>query len=453
MSRRRLAPILLIAALALTACGGEEEAPEDQAEDGGGTPSGDLFAFGFGYETGDIIAQTRVDEFREQYPGVDVTFSESGFDSQTFLSALASGDPPDVVNIPRNEIGTYIARGVLEPLDECVEQQDINMDAFYPAGVEQVTVEGTHYALPEFFNSRVWILNNSVFEEAGLDPESVDLSDWDAIAEVNEQLTQMEGGELTRIGLDPKLPEFLPLWSNANGAPLLLEEGLESNLDDPAVAEALEFSSSLHEPAGGRTTFLDFRDTWDFFGAENQYATGQLGGMPMEIWYLNVLAEASPDVGVTVRPFLTRDGEPITWADGNAWAISTSTDNPEAACAFIATMTAKDTWVAAAEARAEQRAEEGLPNLGVYTGNREAEEVIFSEIVDLSEYPEFAEAVEVVREVQEHAFGLPPSPAASEFQNAWQAAVNEVMTGGAQPAPALQEVDESIQSAIDSAAR
>lgn len=451
MSTRRIVPALLVAMLVFAACGDDEVPPEPSADPADVT--GDLFAFGFGYETGDQIAQVRVDEFREAYPDVDVSFSESGFDNQTFLSALASGEPPDVVNVPRNNIGTYIARGVLEPLDECIAAQEIDMENFYPAGVDQVTVDGTHYALPEFFNSRVWIINNTAFEEAGIDPATLDLSDWDAIAEANEQLTQMDGGQLNRIGIDPKLPEFLPLWANANGSPLLLEEGLESNLDDPAVAEALEFSNSLHEPAGGRTTFLDFRDTWDFFGAENQYATGQLAAMPMEIWYLNVLAEASPDVDLTVRPFETREGEPITWADGNAWAISTATDNPAAACAFIANMTSQETWVAAATARAETRAEEGLPNLGVYTGNQAADEVIFNEIVDLSEFPQFAEAAEVVREVQDQAFGIPPSPAAAEFEQAWQSAVTAVMVDEAEPAARLQEADEAVQATIDAAAR
>jgi len=448
MSPRHIAPALLAAVLALAACG-------DDATDGdaGGPASGDLFAFGFGYDTGDEIAKVRVDEFREQFPDVDLSFSESGFDNQTFLSALASGEPPDVVNLPRNQIGTYIARGVLEPLDDCIEQEGIDMGVFYPAGVEQVTVEDVHYALPEFFNTRVWMINNAAFEEAGIDPATIDLSDWDAIAEANEALTRNEGGRLTRIGIDPKLPEFLPLWVRANGSQLLMEEGTQSNLEDPAVAEALEFADSLHEPAGGRTTFLDFRDTWDFFGAENQYATDQLAAMPMEIWYLNVLAEASPDVSLTVRPFMTREGEPITWADGNAWAIASASENKEAACTFISTMVATDTWVAAAQARQESRSAEGLPNLGVYTGNQEADEQIFNDIVDLSEFPQFAEAVEVVREVQSSAFGLPPSPAAAEFEQAWQAAATAVMADEAEPAARLQEADEEVQSVIDSAAR
>ncbi|MFA9445042.1 extracellular solute-binding protein [Egicoccus sp. AB-alg6-2] len=430
--------------------GGETDGETTDGDAAAGDVSGDLFAFGFGYETGDQIAQVRVDRFRELYPDVNLEFSESGFDEQGFLSALASDDPPDLVNIPRNEIGTYIARGVLAPLDECIAQHDVDTSVYYDGAINQVTVDGTVYAFPEFFNSRVWILNNAAFEDAGLDPETVDLSDWEALAEVNEQLTRNEGGRLERIGLDPKLPEFLPLWAWANGAPMISEDGLEANLDDPGVIEALELTVPFHEPAGGRTTFLDFRDTWDFFGGDNQYAADQLGGMPMEQWYLNVLAGSSPDAEVTVRPFEGPDGQPITWADGNSWAVTASAQNPEAACTFAKTMTEADTWIEAAQARADTRAEEGAPNTGVYTGNREADDVIFSEIVDLSDMPSFEQAVQTVVENQENAFGLPPSPASAAFKAAWEDAVNAVLTG-ADPASAMATAQQEAQAAIDAA--
>ena len=143
---------------------------------------GSLFVFGFGYDTGDDIAQHRVDVFTQEYPDVDISFSESGYDAQTLLAALSGGDPPDIVNLPRNEVGTYIARGVLSPLDDCVAQQGIDLSQYYDAGLEQVTVDGSVYAMPEFFNTRVWILNNHVFDAAGIDPASVDLSDWDGLA-------------------------------------------------------------------------------------------------------------------------------------------------------------------------------------------------------------------------------------------------------------------------------
>ena len=109
IARRSAAPAaLVIASLLVAACGGGDTSPSPSGAaspaPGGTSPSpgsaspsaaaveGDLFVFGVAYETGDDIAKGRIDEFTEQYPDVNVTFSESGFDDQQFLTALNSGD-------------------------------------------------------------------------------------------------------------------------------------------------------------------------------------------------------------------------------------------------------------------------------------------------------------------------------------------------------------------------
>jgi multiple sugar transport system substrate-binding protein len=470
MSPRRngLFTILAALVLVLAACGQPEDSPDGDggggATDGasptagatdGATPgevevSGDIYAYGFTCTTGDTVAVERFNHVTEQHPDLSVECSESGFGTgQEFLAALQAGTPPDVANVPRNVIGTYIARDLFAPLDDCISQQGIDMGNFYDAAANQVTVDGTVYALPEFFNTRVWILNDSVFADAGLDPESIDFSDWDAIADANGQLLEANG-DVTRIGIDPKIPEFLSMWVRAAGGQMISDDGREVMLDTPEVAEALEFAYSLIQAHGSTAAFNDFRGTWDFFGAENQVAADQIGGWPMEQWYLNVLAGNSPDDEITVKPFVGRDGEVVTLADGNSWAILADTENYDAACAFIAGMVHEDAWIAAAEQRAEEREAEGQPNTGVYSGNRAADEVIFGEIVDLSEYPQFEEAVRIVVDNQENAFGFPPSPAGEEFQQALNDAVDRVINGE-DIQTALQEADQEAQDAVDAA--
>jgi len=435
----------------------QSPAPASSAPSGSAAPlggadiAGAINVFGFGYETGDDIAKVRVDEFRKLYPGVQVAFSESGWDEQQFITAISGSQPPDLVNIPRNVMGTYVAKKVLTPLDDCIASAGIDMAQYQDAAVDQVTVDGSVYGLPQFFNTRLWIINTKAFQDAGLDPATFDWSNWDAIADANTKLTKNDNGVLTRIGIDPKLPEFLPLWSMANGAAILSADGRTSQLDDPKVAEALGFTSGLFGPAGGQAPFKDFRDTWDFFGSNNQVAADQVGAWPMEEWYINVLADNSPDAPFMVKPFMTREGQPITWADGDAFAIVNGSQNAAAACEFAHVMTAAPTWIAAAKARAESRAAEGKPNTGVYTANRLADEVIFRDIVDLSAMPAFQAAVQTVLDTQQYAFSLPPSPASAEFEQAWRAAVDAVASGGEDPAQALTDADSEAQSALDSA--
>ena len=428
--------------------GGDDEAPA--AGDRGGNVSGTLSTFGFSLP--DEIATTRVDTFKKAYPQVQVKVTEGGFDEQQFLSAVASGAPPDLVYVDREIIGTYAARGAIQPLDQCISQAQIDMGQYRPAAVQQVTVDGKVYGIPEFYSVRVMMISNTALKDAGLSLADVDTTDWSKLAGTAEKLTATKGGKLTRIGFDPKIPEFLPMWVKANGGALLSDDGRTAQLNDPKVVEALTTTAGIVQASGGWGKLKSLRDSFDFFGAKNQFARDQLGAFPMEDWYLNVLAEASPDVDITVAPFKDRQGNPLTFVTGSAWAVPKGAKNPDAACRFAKTMTEASTWVAAARARAEARAKEDLPYTGTYSGNKVADEQIFGEVYKPSGDAKFDQAVQTVLDVQDVAFATPPSPAGAEFQKAWQDAVNRVLAGQAEPAEALERAQREAQAALDKAA-
>ena len=64
------------------------------------------------------------------------------------------------------------------------------------------------------------------------------------------------------------------------------------------------------------------REIPDFFGDTNQFATGVLGAMPMEQWYVNVLNDVSPDAPLVFDTVRGSDGEPVAYASGSAWATT-----------------------------------------------------------------------------------------------------------------------------------
>lgn len=413
--------------------------------------SGTLSVLGFNGETGDEIATERVGVVREAYPGLEISFTEGGLDEQQFLTSVASGTPPDVVYMDRAILSTYAGRGALVPLTECIASQEIDMSQYREAAVNQVTVNGEVYGIPEFYNNIMLMINTKALDDAGLTLDDVDTSDWDSIAELNTALTVMDGDTVTRIGFDPKLPEFLPLWAMANGVSLLSADGKTAQLNAPEVVEALEFAASQHEAAGGRQPFIAFRDTWDFFGAENQMVADQLGVFPMEQWYMNVLAEVAPDAPLAFKPFTDREGNPISYVTGSAWAIPRGSANPDAACAYMKTITSPEAWTTAAQARADKRAEAGTINTGVYTGNQVADELIFGDIVPASGNETFDNGVQTILGVQENAFAIPANPAGSEFRQAWMDAANRVLNGEQTAQEALDQAQAEAQAALDEA--
>jgi len=443
-SPSRLRSVLRAIGLALLAVALLPAAQAQQLE-----ASGELRVLGFGLP--DEIATERVALFEETYPDIDLQLTEGSIDQQQLLTAIASGNPPDVVYLNRADLSTYATRGAIQPLGQCLQDAGMDVGQFREAAVQDVTIDGEVYGVPDFYTVIVMVLNTAALEEAGISAEEFSTADWEQLAQWNQALTRNEGGDLTRIGFDPKLPEFFPLWVRANGGQLLSDDGRTAMLNSPEAVEALEYAASLHEAAGGRAPFMAFRDTWDFFGAGNQMASDQLAAFPIEQWYVNVLSDVSPDAPVAIKAFSDREGNPITYATGSAWAVPTGAANPEAACAFMTTMSSPDAWERAARARADLRAEAGGTYTGTYTGNTVADEVIFGELVQQSGDAKFDDAVQVIVSVQDAAFSIPPNPAGAEFRQSWTDAVNRVLNGEQTAQQALDQAQQEAQAALDKA--
>jgi multiple sugar transport system substrate-binding protein len=338
------------------------------------------------------------------------------------------------------------------PLDDCIAKQAIDMAQYRPAAKDEVSLDGKVYGIPEFYSVRVVYMNEAILREAGLTPDDIDLSDWAGLAALNAKLATVAGGELTRIGIDPKIPEFLPMWAKANGADLISADGKTAKLDDPKVAEALRTGLSLIQAQGGWGNFKAFRDTFDFFGAQSPLAKNQIAVWPMEEWFLNVAARETPKAELAVRPFVDRGGNPLTFASGSAWVIPKGAKNPDAACTFAKTMTATDTWYAAAKARVDQRAKDNEPFTGLYTGNIEADKRIFAELYEPSGNQRFDDAVQTILSVQDKGFSLPASPAGAEFDKAWYDAANRALSGGGDGSAELARGQREASTALTRAA-
>jgi multiple sugar transport system substrate-binding protein len=105
----------------------------------------------------------------------------------------------------RNLIPTYVARDLLMPLDECFERSGFDSSLYYEPTISEVTVDDQIYAVPEAMDTRNWLVNTAAFEEAGLDVDDFDFSDWDAIRSANDALLAREGDALI-----PRSPSSSP---------------------------------------------------------------------------------------------------------------------------------------------------------------------------------------------------------------------------------------------------
>jgi len=430
--------LVIAAALALVGCGGSHHA--------GGRATLSIMGFG----TGDDIARARVAIAKRAIAPARLDNPNGAFSMQQFLTGVAGGEAPDLIYVDRQQIGTLAARGAISSLDSCISSEHIDMSQYRPPAVHEVTYRGSVYGIPEFYDNRTIIINDPVAAQAGVPVGAISTSDWSRLRGAAKKMAKLVGRKVARIGFDPKLPEFFPLWAKANGADLLSADGRHAHLDDPRAVEALTYAAGLIHEQGGWNAFKAFRDSWDFFGSKNEFVRKQLGAFPMEDWYYNVLASNSPDVQISARPFTDRSGRPIDWETGNAWAIPADAQHKDVACKWAKTMTAVTTWVKAATVRASAAKKQHQPFTGLYTANKAADDQIFSKLYRPINR-RFDAAVKMVLDVQQHAFAVPASPASAAFQTAWQSAVNRVLVGRQSPRAALEQAQREAQDAIDTA--
>jgi multiple sugar transport system substrate-binding protein len=275
----------------------------------GSTPTGTLKIMGFGGE--DEVGQARIAAFKAAYGGVEVKNAKGDFDAQQFLTALASGNPPDLVYMDRNLIGTYAKKGAIVPLEDCISRQKIDTSQYREAAMRSVTLNGKVYGIPEFYVVTTNLVDAKSLKEAGVPTSAIQTKDWDALKSTASQLFKKNGSKIERIGFDPKLPEYFPLWATANGATIVKEDGAP-NLNDPKAVEALDYTVGLVNDQGGWTAFKSFRDAFDIFGEKNPLSAGTVVAFPMENWYVNVLR----DFSTTAPP------SPITTASRSAWSAA-----------------------------------------------------------------------------------------------------------------------------------
>lgn len=442
---------MLVPALAVTACAkgtSDEDTPSSSSFDSGKSLSGEMTVMGFG--TDDDVATSRLAVAKKALGSdVDVKLVKGELDIQQFLAAVASDDPPALIYAPRNEIGTFASRGAIVPLEDCIRGEGIDTDVFRASALDEVTFDHHVYGIPEFNIVPIVMANSDLLRQAGMSIDDVNGSDWDAIAKANKAIARSDGGKVSVIGYDSKLPEFLPLWVHANGGSLISDDGRTAQLDSPEVIEALKFAVGIYDAQGGFGAVKAFRDSADFFGDGNQFATDTLGAMPIENWYINVLNDVSPDVHMAFDAFRDRQGHPFSWASGQAWAIPAGSPNPGAACRFAKTMTETSTWLTAAKNRIAQRSG-GSFFTGLLTANEQADQEI-RKLVKPSGSAMWDSAVDAAYLANDNSFSMPANPAGEEFQSAWQDGVNRVLNGQQSPEEAMAQAQDEAQKALDDA--
>ncbi|CAN5818550.1 sugar ABC transporter substrate-binding protein [soil metagenome] len=224
-------------------------------------------------------------EFEAEHPGVTVNWvdlPDGGFPDK-FFASVAAGQAPDVVNLNTSRMRLAVKEDALVNLSENATDEQLSI--YFPSLLDSSSVNGSVYAFPWYQAPTILMYNKSIFEQAGLDPESPPATYEEAIAmaQTIREATFLEG-------IAP-LP-FPEDWLVQNGVDILSEDGLEPAFNTPEGVAALQIYVDAVQNRAVSQDAINF----DYQKAIGDFAGGQDAMLVTGPQFLRTVESDGPEV-------------------------------------------------------------------------------------------------------------------------------------------------------------
>lgn len=178
-----------------------------------------------------------IDRFEADHPGITIRWVDVPYDgiTQKFLSSIASGRSPDVVNLPSDYLAKYVQLGALLPLDTLLA--DSAKADYLPAAATPLIFDGHWYGVPWYLSTQILIYDREKLREAGFDPDAPPRT-YDALLDMARTYGERTGDYafFYNLVVDSYLIEVL----EAEGIPVVSEDGTRALFNTPEAAAVIE---------------------------------------------------------------------------------------------------------------------------------------------------------------------------------------------------------------------
>lgn len=224
-----------------------------------------------------------IDTFEAANPDIKINWVDVPYDAfqQKLIASIASGNPPDLVNMNTPWAIDFAAQDALSPIDEFVTEVD---KYGYLANYWEATViDGKSYAIPWYLSPQIMLYNKQIFEEAGLDP-NVPPKTWDEIIEYSRIIKEKTG----LYGYQPNIVAHIDLQEE--GVPLISADGTKAIVNTPDAITKLKQHQLAFKEA------LMPQDLGGYQAGTQKYAGGRIAMFPVGITMVKHVQINSPSI-------------------------------------------------------------------------------------------------------------------------------------------------------------
>lgn len=452
MMKKQMLSIALAAAMAgsLTACGGSGNETTTAAESGETQAEGTTAQAEAAETTKAAEGQTvlkwamwdkdltgyykpLIEGYEAAHPDVTIELVDLGSsDYSTVLTTQLTGSGADFDVVSVKDVPGYttlVNKGVLEALDSYIEKDGVDLSV-YKGLTDQVQVDGKLYELP--FKSDFWVLfyNKDVFDNAGVDYPTNDMT-FEQYDELARKLTVTEPGSEVYGAHYHTWRSTVQMFATLDGEHTILDGNYdflkpyyETILDEQENGVCQDYAtlktSNLH-----------------YSGAFSQ---GNIGMMNMGTWFISTLIDKvgsgeyadCANWGIATYPHAEGVEPGATAAQITSLAIPTSSPNKDAAWDFMKFVCG----------------EEGAQILAS-TGNFPA--VMTDDVVETVASIEGFPADETSKEALKTTdlyLEMPVDPKSSEIEIALNEAHDNIMTGNMTIDEGIADMNEKVSAIL-----
>lgn len=272
--------------------------------------------------------------FNKQHPDIKVTVQDLGnqptYDKSIAGCAAGGEGLPDIVSIENGEAENYWSQ-----FPDCfVDLTTLGYSAadqkkFPDFKRTELEVDGKAYAMPWDSGPVAMFYRRDFYEKAGVDPAGI--KTWDDFIAAGKKIQDANPGvKMTNADLNGD-SEFFRMIANEQGCAYFAADGGAITVNQPACVATMTKIKEMND-AG-------IMSAADWAGKITNNTAGTVATQMFGGWYEGSVRTESPDGkgkwGVYLMPSLSADGPRAANLGGSALAITSVSQNKEAAYAFL----------------------------------------------------------------------------------------------------------------------
>lgn len=353
----------------------------------------------FGDENDVKTVGLMIQRFNKRYPNVTVKVqrftSANGWPEylSNVMNLIASGNPPDVLDMPIEGVSTMASRDLMMDLDALAAKDDQAQELLSdvePNIINSMRYDKKLYFFPTAWNNIVIYYNKNAFKKAGLQPPSPTWT-WDDFLKTAQKLTLRDAkGKVTQYGYF--IPDYgfgIAPWFLTNGTDKLTPDWRKSNVKDPKFRESLQF---LHDLIYKYKVSPAFQAG----AGESAFVAQQAAMISIGHWPIASFLKSFKDFDVAVVPRKTASNT-VFGGEGNG--ILKTSKNPELAWEFVKELTSKQSQAELAGAGLAIPARRSAANLPAFLSFPANAQIFYGSAktaIPIASPPNFAQVDEIV---------------------------------------------------------